>query len=127
MVSDLPIAELAKKLRSGELTSGDIITECYDHLETWNPQINAAITIVPKEEALTKAAQVDSIIPNTDSLLAGIPYVMKDAYVTHGVRTTAGSKILDTFIPVYSATVHSKLEQAGAVLIGKMNMDAWGH
>ena len=52
---------------------------------------------------------------------------MKDAYVTKDIRTTAASKMLDTFVPTYSATVYTKLKAAGAILIGKANMDAWGH
>lgn len=64
---------------------------------------------------------------NNDLPLAGIPFSMKDTYCTKGIRTTASSKVLENFIPPYNATVYQRLLDAGAVLIGKTNCDAWGH
>ncbi len=125
MNSDLSIRDIAKKLRSKEFSSYDLTRECYDLIEKVEPKIHAFITLVDKKDALARARKIDEHM--TQSPLAGIPYVMKDAYLTRGVRTTAASKILDDFIAPYSATVHKKLEDAGAILIGKMNMDAWGH
>ncbi|NCQ16575.1 Asp-tRNA(Asn)/Glu-tRNA(Gln) amidotransferase subunit GatA, partial [Candidatus Falkowbacteria bacterium] len=61
------------------------------------------------------------------SPLNGIPFVMKDSYVTCGIRTTSASKVLEDYVPQYSATVYQKLLDSGAILIGKNNMDAWGH
>lgn len=110
-----------------EVRSVDVVNECYDRIEAYDKKLNSFITVVDRDAALAKAKAVDESIATHTSPLAGIPYVMKDAYLTRGVRTTAASKILDTFIPPYSATVHKKLEDAGAILIGKMNMDAWGH
>jgi len=127
MLIDLPISELSEKLRSKTVTSVDIISECYDQIEAHESKLNSFITLVDRETAIAKAKAIDETIATHASPLAGIPYVMKDAYLTRGVRTTAASKILDSFIPPYSATVHRKLEEAGAILIGKMNMDAWGH
>lgn len=127
MLIDLPIRELSEKLRAHEVTSVDIINECYDRIETHESALNSFITLVDRKTALANAKAVDSTLSANSPPLAGIPYVMKDAYLTRGVRTTAASKIMDTFIPPYSATVHRKLEEAGAILIGKMNMDAWGH
>ncbi len=98
------------------------IEEAYKNITKFQPLINALITVRPEKDAL---ADLKSADPN--SPLYGIPYIMKDAYVTEGIRTTAASKILDTFIPTYSATVYTKLKQAGAILLGKSNMDAWGH
>lgn len=127
MIVDFPISVLAKKIRSKELSCVDLVTDCYDRIEMIEPKVHAFITAVDKKVALAKAKQIDAGIEAYSSPLAGIPYVMKDAYLTKGVRTTAASKILDDFIPTYSATVHQKLQDAGAILIGKMNMDAWGH
>lgn len=98
------------------------IEEAYANIIKYQPVINALITIRDEKDAFADLEAADPKSP-----LYGIPYVMKDAYVTKGIRTTSASKILDTFIPSYSATVYNKLKSAGAILIGKANMDAWGH
>jgi aspartyl-tRNA(Asn)/glutamyl-tRNA(Gln) amidotransferase subunit A len=127
MLLEKSISELLKGLRVGEFSSVDLVNECYRNIETHNPQINAFITIIPKEDALNLARQADNQRASSHAPLLGIPYVMKDSFVTQGIKTTAASNILNNFIPPYSATVYQKLQQAGAILIGKMNMDAWGH
>lgn len=76
---------------------------------------NAFITVVPR------------VKNNAKGPLAGKTFVLKDCYVTKGIRTTAASKVLENYIPQYNATVYKKLLAAGAILVGKMNMDAWGH
>lgn len=111
---DQTIAEIKKS------PTEEVISECYEQIEAVAEKTNAFITIVPKEEALKKAK-------NATGPLAGIPFVLKDSYLTSGIRTTAASKILADFIPPYDATVYKKLLAAGAILVGKMNMDAWGH
>ena len=127
MYTDLPISELAKKIRAKEISIAALVSECYDRIEQFDHSIRAFITMVDKTDALKRAYALEARIDTDNSPLLGIPYVMKDAYLTRGVRTTAASKMLDDFVPTYSSTVHSKLEAAGAILIGKMNMDAWGH
>lgn len=122
MLIDKSISQLAAGLRAGEFTSVDLVNECYDSIEKYNSKINAFVTIIPREEALKKAAEI-----KFTTLLSGIPYVLKDCFVTENIRTTASSKVLDNFIPPYSATIYKKLSDAGAILIGKTNMDAWGH
>jgi len=122
MLIDKSISELATGLRAGDFSSADLINECYDNIEKLNPEINALITIIPREQALKKASET-----KLTNLLSGIPYVLKDCFVTEGIKTSAASKVLENFIPPYSATIYKKLSQAGAILIGKANMDAWGH
>lgn len=122
MLLDLSIAEIAAKYRSGEITPADVIKECLANIEKHNPTLNAFITIRDKQQLLQEAKNVKFI-----TLLSGIPYVLKDVYVTRGLRTTAASKVLENYIPDYNATVVEKLAKAGAILIGKTNMDAWGH
>jgi aspartyl-tRNA(Asn)/glutamyl-tRNA(Gln) amidotransferase subunit A len=75
-----------------------------------------------------QAAAVDAAIAagSSPGLLAGVPIAIKDNICTEGVRTTAGSRILDTYTPPYDATAVAKLRAAGAVLIGKTNMDEFG-
>lgn len=122
MLLDLSIAEIAAKYRTGEISPVDVIKECFENIEKRNPTLNAFITICDKHKILNEAKNIKFVSP-----LSGIPYVLKDAYVTKGLRTTAASKILDNYIPDYNATVVEKLTKAGAILIGKTNMDAWGH
>jgi aspartyl-tRNA(Asn)/glutamyl-tRNA(Gln) amidotransferase subunit A len=122
MLLDKSISELSAGLRSGEFTSVDLVNECYDNIEKYNSLTNAFITIVTREEALKKAQDVKLTSP-----LSGLPFALKDCFATTGVRTTAASKVLENFIPPYSATIYKKLLDAGAILIGKANMDAWGH
>lgn len=127
MLLDLPITTLVKKIHAKEISSVDLINECYHQIDLFNTKINASITVVDRKEATTSAQKIDASGNGSLLPLAGIPYVMKDAYVTKQVRTTAASKILDAFIPPFSCTIHRRLQEAGAILIGKMNMDAWGH
>lgn len=122
MLIDLSISEITKKLRSKEITSEDLVNECYDRIEAYEVKINAFITLVDRNKAIEQAKNIKLNVP-----LAGIPFVMKDAYVTRGIRTTAASKVLDTYIPQYNAEIYDRVEKNGAILIGKMNMDAWGH
>ena len=122
MLIDNTITELAAGLRAGEFTSVDLVNECYANIAKYNSQVNAFITIIPQEEAVKNAQDTKLSTP-----LSGIPFVLKDCFVTEGIKTTAASKVLDNFIPPYSATIYKKLLAAGAILIGKMNMDAWGH
>jgi aspartyl-tRNA(Asn)/glutamyl-tRNA(Gln) amidotransferase subunit A len=127
MLNDLSIKELAQGLRSNKFSSQDIVEECYVNIGKYNKSINAIITLVDKNEAIKLAQKRDFSIDNSKSILYGIPFVIKDSYNTKGIRTTASSNVLKNYIPPYNATVYQKLLKAGAILIGKTNMDAWGH
>lgn len=127
MLLDKTIVELAAGLRKKEFSSEELVLECYASIEKLNPKLNAFITIVDKEKALIQAKEKDKHRTSDKGPLYGIPFVLKDSYVTRGIRTTAASNVLGGYIPQYNATVYQKLTDAGAVLLGKMNMDAWGH
>lgn len=127
MLLDRTLQQLADGLRSKEFSSVDLVNECYINIEKHNRRLNALITVVPKKDALERAQEADKERAKGASPLHGLPFVMKDSYVTKGVRTTAASAVLDTFIPQFSATVYQRLQDAGAILIAKANMDAWGH
>lgn len=122
MLLDNSISNLSGRLKSKEISAMDIVKECLERIEKINPKVNSFITQVDPKMALKQAKNTKLTTP-----LSGIPYVLKDAYVTKDLRTTAGSNVLKNFIPQYDATVVSKINSAGSILLGKMNMDAWGH
>jgi len=106
-------------------TSATALAEAYfAKIESDDPQIGAYLAL-SKERALGKASEIDSMVKKGEELppLAGVPLGIKDVMVTKGVRTTAGSKILGNYVPPYDCTAVSKLEAAGAVVLGKLNCD----
>jgi aspartyl-tRNA(Asn)/glutamyl-tRNA(Gln) amidotransferase subunit A len=109
----------AKKISARELAG-----EFYARIKKRNPELNAYLTLSP-ERAYAQADRVDAGISRGDALppLAGVPIAVKDVISTRGIRTTCGSKILETYIPPYDATAVERLESAGAVILGKTNCD----
>jgi len=116
------IAELAKGLRSGEFSSVELTTAFLGRIKQ-HSSLNAYITVT-EELALQKAEAADArLAKGSAELLTGIPIAQKDIFCTEGVKTSCGSKILDNFIAPYNATVVEKFNNAGAVMLGKLNMD----
>ena len=113
------IKEIKKMISQKEISNKEIIKEVFDQIQE-NEHLNAFITL-NKEPSLKKSEDLDN--NPSDSPLAGIPIAQKDLFCTKGVRTTCGSRILNNFIPPYSATVIENLENAGCISIGKTNMD----
>ena len=105
-------------------TALELAEACYERIQTNDPQIGAFLTL-SKERALQQAERMDRLAAEGKPLppLGGVPVGIKDVFCTRGVRTTAGSKILENFIPPYDATVVARLEAAGAVVLGKLNCD----
>lgn len=127
MLLDLSIKELSEGLKAKKFSSEDIIKECFANIDRLNPTINAFTTLLDKDEVLKQAREKDKNRIPDSSILYGLPYVMKDSYNTMGIRTTAASNVLKDYIPPYNSTVYQKMEDSGAILLGKTNMDAWGH
>lgn len=122
MMNNKSIADLAKGLRSGEFSSLELTQMFLDRIKR-HGSLNCYITVT-EELALQEAKAADARIAKGDAmLLTGIPIAQKDIFCTQGVKTTCGSKMLDNFIAPYNATVIEKLNQAGAVMLGKLNMD----
>jgi len=120
-VTELSAALSAKKVSSVELTRGFL-----DRIGRLNRELNAFIT-VDEPGALAKAKQADQLIAKRAAgPLTGIPLAYKDIYCTKGLRTTCGSKMLENFVSPYDAHVVEQLAAAGAVLLGKCNMDQFG-
>jgi len=126
-LTDLTIHALHERLLKRELTSVEITQAFLARIEASNPAINSFITVCA-DEALKAAAETDKIL-NKDcgdrklGALAGIPVALKDIFVTKDIRTTCASKILDNFIPPYDGTAVRKIKEAGAVIVGKLNLD----
>ncbi len=117
------IAELAAGLRSGDFTSLELTRHFLARIERLDPRLNSFIT-VSAEGALAAAARADSKLSQSEGgPLTGIPIAHKDIFCTKGIRTSCGSRMLDRFVAPYDATVVERLEQAGAVVLGKTNMD----
>jgi aspartyl-tRNA(Asn)/glutamyl-tRNA(Gln) amidotransferase subunit A len=116
------ITQLAQALRAGEFSSVELTQHFLNRIEQ-HSDLNAYITVTP-EQALQQAQAADERLANgTAQTLTGIPIAQKDIFCTLGVKTTCGSKMLDNFIAPYNATVVDKLNAAGAVMLGKVNMD----
>ena len=117
------ISELAQGLKAGDFSSVELTEYYLKRINENDPNLNSYITVTP-EQALEQAKQADQKISQGNTgLLTGIPLANKDIFCSQGIKTSCGSKMLDNFISPYDATVTSKLKEAGAVLLGKTNMD----
>ncbi len=117
------LAQLAKGLRTKEFSSAELVRAFLDRIAASQPVLNAFITVL-HEQALAAAQAADrELSAGRGGPLAGLPIVHKDLFCTAGVRTTCGSRMLDNFVSPYDATVVAKLKSAGAVTLGKSNMD----
>ncbi|MCR5835586.1 MAG: Asp-tRNA(Asn)/Glu-tRNA(Gln) amidotransferase subunit GatA [Lachnospiraceae bacterium] len=120
----LTATELGKKIQSGEVKVVDAVNEALAQIEAKDDTINSFVT-VNKEGALKKAEEVQKLIDEgkLTGPLAGVPVAIKDNMCTTGILTTCSSKILGNFVPTFTATAVERLEAAGAIIIGKTNMD----
>ncbi|GAB4552863.1 MAG: Asp-tRNA(Asn)/Glu-tRNA(Gln) amidotransferase subunit GatA [Anaerolineae bacterium] len=122
-LTDLTISQALEALRKGEFSAVDLTQAHLDRIAQLEPRIQAYITLTP-EKALEQARQADARRQKgEDAPLLGIPLAIKDVLCTEGIQTTAGSRILEGFVPPYTATVVQKLLDAGAVILGKANTD----
>lgn len=126
-LNELTIKVAREKLDQGEISSQDLTKACLAQIEKLDGDIHACLT-VDEAGALAAAAVADQRLRDGEKGgLLGIPYLCKDNIMTKGLKTTAASKILENYIAPYDATVIAKLKEAGAVLLGKTNLDEFAH
>ncbi|MBF0117248.1 MAG: Asp-tRNA(Asn)/Glu-tRNA(Gln) amidotransferase subunit GatA [Desulfobacterales bacterium] len=120
---ELSIGEAQNLLKKKEISSKELTKAVLDRIESLEDKIGAYITVT-RDTAIKDAENSDERILKGDiSPLTGIPLSIKDLICTKGIKTTCASKILESFVPPYDATVMGKLKQQGAVIVGKTNMD----
>ncbi|HVH87075.1 MAG TPA: Asp-tRNA(Asn)/Glu-tRNA(Gln) amidotransferase subunit GatA [Terriglobales bacterium] len=123
----LTISSARAAVQERQTTATALVEKFYSKIEAEDQrpgQPNAFLTLT-RERALEQAKKIDGIVDHGDPVppLGGVPIAIKDVILTRGVRTTAGSKILGNFVPPYDCTAISRLEQAGAIILGKLNCD----
>jgi aspartyl-tRNA(Asn)/glutamyl-tRNA(Gln) amidotransferase subunit A len=117
------LTELAQGLASGDFSSVELVQGLLERVERFDPELNAFVTVTA-DEALRAAERADALRSKGEiGVLNGLPIVHKDIFCTSGVLTTCGSRMLENFVSPYDATVVERLAEAGAVLLGKTNMD----
>jgi len=123
-ITNLTIDSVRSAIAARQTTASALARNFYTRIRQEDPEIGAFLTL-SEERAFAQAARIDKMAAAGAPLppLAGVPVAIKDVMVTRGVRTTAGSKILDNFVPPYDCTAVARLEAAGAVVLGKLNCD----
>ncbi|MBM6614369.1 Asp-tRNA(Asn)/Glu-tRNA(Gln) amidotransferase subunit GatA [Desemzia sp. RIT804] len=119
---DHTLEELHTMLVNKETTAEKIMTAVYARISETEDKVGSFITLT-EEEALFKAREMDEAGIDPENILSGLPIGIKDNIVTEGTLTTAASRMLEDFIPVYNATVTEKVTEAGMISVGKLNMD----
>jgi len=126
--NELSISQISNMLENGEVSSVDVCKAVFRRIDDVELKIKAFITVI-KDDALKSAKESDDRRKAGKSFgrLDGVPIAIKDLLCTKGVETTAASNILKGFVPPYDATVVKKLTEAGVIIIGKTNLDAFAH
>ena len=119
---DLSIEEINKLLKEKKVTPTDLVNECFERIEA-NEDLKAFITL-DKEGALKTAKELEG--KEVDNILFGIPIAVKDNICTLDLQTTAGSHILEGFVPIYDATLIKKVKEKNMIIVGKTSMDEFG-
>ena len=118
------ISQIAKKIKDKEITIKEVLDSVYSRIDEVEKKIDGYITLT-KESAYKRAEILQEKLDNGEDIgvLGGVPIAIKDNICTNGVKTTCASRMLEDFVPFYDATVIEKLENAGAIIVGKTNMD----
>ena len=119
-IIDLSLKELSKNIKEGSLSVYEVAKTYVDRSQALNPKLNAMVSL--NEDILNQAKKMDDN-PQKEGSLYGIPLGIKDIFCTKGLSSTASSNILKNFVPTYTATCVEALENQGALVFGKTNMD----
>lgn len=123
MKNSLTLRQALDIIKKGQASSYEITKACIKAINDLDSKINAFITI--NQASLTLSKESDK--KRKAGVLQGIPFAIKDNFLTKGIKTTAASKVLENYIPQYNATVVQRLLNEGSIILGKTNMDAWAH
>lgn len=123
-IHNLSALELAKAIQNRKYTAREVVLHYINRIEKYDGKIGSFITVC-KEDAIKQAEEIDRKIQKGEILssLMGVPVAIKDNILTKGIKTTAASKMLEAYTPIYNATVIDKIINAGLIIIGKTNMD----
>jgi len=123
----LTIAELARLIKTKEVSPVEVVEAHLERIERLNPQLHAFLTVCHEDARRAASAAAHEMAHGAyRGPLHGIPFAVKDQLSTRGIRTTAGSPLFGDFVPDEDATVIARLQQAGAILLGKLNMTEFG-
>lgn len=133
-MTNLPtsIKKTQEGLLNKDFSAVDLVNSYLANITSKNKDLNAVLTVTD-DIAYSQAKKVDELISSLgekafqDFPLLGVVVIHKDMFLTKGVRTTAASKVLESYVPAYSASVVKRLEEAGCIMLGKANCDAWAH
>ncbi len=126
-INSLTIQSALLALEKKEFSSRKLVSSCLERIKKIDGTMNAFLT-VDSEGALLQAEAADKLrAEGVTKPLLGIPIACKDLFTTKDVRTSAGAKIIDSYVPPFEASTVKRLKEAGAIIIGKTNEDAWGH
>ncbi len=131
MLNKLNLKQAREGLKNKDFSSVEITKACLDRIKATDDKLNVFVTLT-ENEALKSAGEADKLLASQgdalqDYPLLGIPIAVKDNFSTLGIKTTASAKVLESYIPPFDSTVVKKLKEAGMIMLGKTNMDAWAH
>lgn len=118
------LSSIASDIKEKKVTIKEVLDSVYKRIEEVEPKVGAYITLT-KTQAYERAEELQKRLDNGEDIgvLGGVPIAIKDNICTEDVKTTCASRMLENFVPIYNATVIEKLEEAGAIMLGKTNMD----
>lgn len=118
------LSSIASDIKEKKVTIKEVLDSVYKRIEEVEPKVGAYITLT-KTQAYERAEKLQKRLDNGEDIgiLGGVPIAIKDNICTENVKTTCASRMLENFVPIYNATVIEKLEEAGAIMLGKTNMD----